>query len=838
MTILTLDILNKPSEIIGNIDNTILIVSVVGTVFIAIICIAHHKVFSNLKLSNINYTDCIITYVFVTSFFGFIAWIILDGFLCYKTLGALFIFITSSILLVVRALTLHNINNKISTTNLFDLKDICEGKFKVAPNQPILLSEKDVDYDLLRRNGIITLLKKNITSYTANRSFVIGLVGEWGSGKTTIINNVKKDIKPKNKSIILIDDFDPWIFGSQEALLAAMYENILKHTEIKVSISQNNSIMRILSQTVSELSSTALNVSAINTIIGTLSNTNSTYENADILKELIGDFLISQRKTVVFIIDNLDRAESENIILLFKVMGTIFDIPNIIYFLSYDKKRIEDILNNTNKINPKYIEKIVQQEVHVPAPQEEILREIYYLSMGNILLKYGVGKDELKSYEPIFSFILENVKNLRKFKRIINSAFPTAFLCECNLDRFTLLSLEILCFLEPDLYSSIKDNRQFYISEDLLYDRRLYPYSFNKEKREADTKNYFNELFITYPNYKAILSSLFPNVKKSVKDIVPDPLFNNNINEARKNFPIYSVKFFDLYFSYGVNDFYNIRDTIKSIIKIIGSSNDEIEVKKAIEDKIIKIDSEYHKEYFETFSLFIDDIPSQKSMLVIEVLWNNIYSIDNGKEFLALDARQRVLVIIAELFDKINDKELSHFTAMIKNDYSHLFILDELIYWINSEKTRCKKDVYQKIYEVYSKNCENVINNRINLYDDSYYCYNNIWGLIRYYKDNKNKDKILQSYFEGIFSEKNIYRMIGDAINCSIGSVYGYGISNDSFNALYLEQSKIDKAIKNYPPTNESEKTVLEIYNKYLEKQLNIYDSYGITSTTAIKFEL
>ena len=837
MVVFILDILDKPSEILSNIDNNILSVSIIGIVLLAFLWSVHQHAWSNLKIASVNNVDFLIIYGLVISSVGFTVWLILYGFLCYKSLCSFIIVLASFIFLILRIVKVSSVFNNNTKSNLWDLKDIYEGNLSVDPDQPILLSEKDVDYDLLGRTGMITLIEKYITTYTADSSFVIGIVGEWGSGKTTILNNVKRDLV-LNNDIIVIDNFDPWVFGTQETLLIAMYENILKHTGIKLSVSQNNNMIRVLSDTVSELSSSALNISAISKVIGNLSNTNNAYDDADNLKKLIGDHLISQNKTVVFMIDNIDRAESENIIFLFKLIGTIFDLPNIIYVLSYDRERVEDILQNTNKIDPKYIEKIVQQEVHVPTPPEERLRELYYMCMGNILIQYGVDKEGLKLYKPILDFVCENVKSVRNFKRLINSAFTSAFLNDCKLNGFTLLTLEIISFLEPKLYYSISDNRQFYISEDTIYDLRLYQYSFNKEQRTSNLNKYFSELFITFPNYKYILSYLFPNVKNYAKDIIILPQENQNQKKTKKSFPIYSVKFFDLYFSYGVNDFYRIRSTVKEVIKTITYSNNKEDIKTQIIEKIIFQSPEFHKEYAETLNLFVDDIQAQKSLWVIEALWENIYSIDNSIEFMALDGRQRILVVIAELLNKIKDNELNDFLNIIKKDYGHLCLLFELLSWVRNEKTGGNSKAYDAIFAVYSNLCTTVVNNKVDLYDNTNYSFHNILGLIWYYSENTQKDLVLKPYFEDIFNEKNIYRMIGDAIRCSIGSVYGYSISEDVLKCLYLEQDMINKAVIANPPTTDSEKVVLDIYKKYILKEYNYYDRPGIVSTTEIKFDL
>ena len=89
-------------------------------------------------------------------------------------------------------------------------------------------------------------LGKRFNQRFPNSAFVIGLEGEWGSGKTTIINNVKKKLRD-NENVIIIENFDPWIYGTQNALLMAMYDSILRETGVRYSVYHEKRIIKSLS---------------------------------------------------------------------------------------------------------------------------------------------------------------------------------------------------------------------------------------------------------------------------------------------------------------------------------------------------------------------------------------------------------------------------------------------------------------------------------------------------------------------------------------------------------------------------------------------------------------
>ena len=126
-------------------------------------------------------------------------------------------------------------------------------------------------------------------------------------------------------------------------------------------------------------------------------------------------------------IDNIDRADADNVLFLFKLIGTVFDLPNIVYVLAYDPKRIEEIFSDTNKINPQYTEKIIQQEINVPRISEEAIKRIGYESIERLLTYYGVRTSEMQHYKTVTDTICRLVSDLRQLKRLFNTAFITTF---------------------------------------------------------------------------------------------------------------------------------------------------------------------------------------------------------------------------------------------------------------------------------------------------------------------------------------------------------------------------------------------------------------------------
>jgi predicted KAP-like P-loop ATPase len=65
----------------------------------------------------------------------------------------------------------------------------------------------------------------------AEGAAVIGLYGKWGSGKSTVLNFIKYRLKHEHASKVVLFEFNPWFFTSQEQLLAAFFTGLASRLE-------------------------------------------------------------------------------------------------------------------------------------------------------------------------------------------------------------------------------------------------------------------------------------------------------------------------------------------------------------------------------------------------------------------------------------------------------------------------------------------------------------------------------------------------------------------------------------------------------------------------------
>lgn len=380
--------------------------------------------------------------------------------------------------------------------------------------------------DLLGRIKFSRHISNSILSWGGQESLVIGIYGHWGSGKSSVINLVKEEIRNvehANKPTII--EYNPWEFTQQERIAEHFFNEIakeLKHNgsgkkdkEIALKFKKLSSVISFLpspayfllkwivvssvltisglvshyfSQVelitsvliwVASLSWIALGILKIlGTIFGNISQLfeiqSQINEKSNVrLKLEISELLRSRDNKLFIIMDDIDRLSAEEIRKLFALIRSNADFPNVFYLLAFDRKIVENCLTEGNEIRGReFLEKIVQVPFEIPHVGKTTLRKIFLKEMDAFLSNYPIIIDRFfgvndSYWANVYYSGIENLfGSLRGVRRYLNSfRFNFTQLLEgeiIEVNPIDLMVLEAIRIFEPDYYEFMKTNEHIF----------------------------------------------------------------------------------------------------------------------------------------------------------------------------------------------------------------------------------------------------------------------------------------------------------------------------------------------------------------------------------------
>ena len=293
------------------------------------------------------------------------------------------------------------------------------------------------------KGGIDTLeIKKHADAlttfikYTAT-PLTIGIQGEWGSGKTSLLNSIFNSLEQEggNKYLqIWINSWEHSLLSSPEETLIKIINEILnemlegdvnKKRREEIQASAGNILKGALRVGATIVGGTA-GGKEMDKLLG--DGTNSIKDLRENLIKLATE--IKARPTnpyqkIVVYVDDLDRIEPKDAVQILELLKNIFTIPNCVFVLAIDYqvvvKGLKDKFGERTEENEwefrAFFDKIIQLPFMMPMSQYSIGKYV-----GDLLKQIGFIDNEEQDIEAI-ELVTSNTigGNPRSLKRLVNS---------------------------------------------------------------------------------------------------------------------------------------------------------------------------------------------------------------------------------------------------------------------------------------------------------------------------------------------------------------------------------------------------------------------------------
>lgn len=396
----------------------------------------------------------------------------------------------------------------------------------------------DEKQDRLKRICFIKNFYDQIANLPFEDSFCFGLYGSWGEGKTSVINLVKKRLQNNENNIIF--EFDPWYLTSKEAMLKYFVD------ELEQKLKLTSEEFKVLKKYFNRINTVGISV------LGSGFNAGWTVGQDDILKlkKDINNLLKRFKKKVIIFIDDIDRLQCDEILLVFKIVKLIGNFKHTIFVLSMDVESVEKSLKN-KQVDTDFIDKIVQKQIHLPKAEQNDIEQFFWLEIDKLFKNLNIDDDRRKNeLEQLFlvykKHLIKQFFTLRDVKRYFNSLSASLPPVVKEVHLLDFLILEIIKVFTPFLYNNIFEKWWFYVEARGEYDKWVNPFlshTIDDEKAKADIiKSHVDTILKDHPKRELslnLLGIIFPEINGIFK------LYNSFDTKIkdRQNKRIYTTSF-------------------------------------------------------------------------------------------------------------------------------------------------------------------------------------------------------------------------------------------------------------------------------------------------------
>lgn len=277
----------------------------------------------------------------------------------------------------------------------------------LRPERPI---ESAAD-DRLGRGEFVRRLASALISTDGSkaRGVVVGIVGSWGSGKTSILNLLAANLAGRTPKPTVIR-FDPWLVSGREDLILALLREM--HAVLQEDSKTREAASKLLDAAAPYVAMLGRVSDAILPGSGKALDSLSQHAKERLegpasllaLKKAVLHALATAPCPIVVVIDELDRLRDEEIRVVAQLVRAVADFPHVSYVLAYDQRRVEEALRSDLPGSPEerrergraYLEKLVHIPLDLPMAMKGEMRDLLGRELEGILAENKIDAAEME----------------------------------------------------------------------------------------------------------------------------------------------------------------------------------------------------------------------------------------------------------------------------------------------------------------------------------------------------------------------------------------------------------------------------------------------------------
>lgn len=318
--------------------------------------------------------------------------------------------------------------------------------------------------DLLGRSAFAARIADVIVRTSGEtESAVFGLLGPWGSGKTSLITVIESELAARDSSWTVVR-FNPWELSDLQSLILeflAAIRSALPTTWMKGRKAKDAfaGFARRVSPYAGVLK--VANVDAHGAISAFADQLEGTVAKR---REELATLLKDLNQPILLFVDDVDRLHPDELTALFKLVRLVGRLPHVHYLLAFDEETIVDVLQQTGLAHDdearalRYLEKVVQIRFDIPQLHPKRVTGLVSQLLEQIARVHGVELTDDDVYRlsgPFNSHMVTKLQQPREIKRLwaqVEALYP---LVSSNVDFIDFVMVTFLRTSHPRLFQAL-----------------------------------------------------------------------------------------------------------------------------------------------------------------------------------------------------------------------------------------------------------------------------------------------------------------------------------------------------------------------------------------------
>ncbi len=337
---------------------------------------------------------------------------------------------------------------------------------------------KSPEDDRLHRLPFVKHLAKRLVRDRKSTGLIIGLIGPWGCGKTSVLNLLQIELEQNEKfNHPLIVRFNPWLVSNRDDLIGHFFLELTRNLRERVgrydvysdgSDQRKDNAIGVIADYGAAISP-LMSVLAprlghgVNALRALAERKRERDGSIHLKRERVRNALLAFDFPIVVMIDELDRLEDNEVRTMAQLLRSVGDFDSISYVAAYDEERVVEALSSgpdgTRSDRGKaYLEKIVQIRVSTPRMTSDRIEAIFREDFFTILGLSGVKLESnqiLRLGRIIQHAVPEILSTTRDLTKVLSYYAGRLIGLENDVDAIDLLGLTILANRAPELYDRL-----------------------------------------------------------------------------------------------------------------------------------------------------------------------------------------------------------------------------------------------------------------------------------------------------------------------------------------------------------------------------------------------